>query len=222
MRKTFVLLGIFIVVTLVPLIPFLLWNESMEKGIAARLLAWGNDPGAVMGLTVGALSVDLFLPVPSSVVSVFAARRLSELYVPAWQGTALAIFAVWLGMTIAALSGWLVGRIGGEAVVRKMAGEEEFQRLNEKARQYGAAILVLFRAVPLCAESAALLLGCLRIPFWRSFFWPVALSNLGIALVYGILGAQTKDLPFWIVLVASIALPAAVSVVVRSVQKNAK
>lgn len=220
MRKIFILLGIFIGITLIPLVPFLLWNEALESAIAARFQIWGANPSLVFASTVGVLSVDLFLPIPSSVVSVFAVRQLTELVSPAWFGLVLAVLAVWLGMTIAALSGWIVGRIGGETAVRKLAGQEEFDRLNELAGKYGATILVLFRAVPLFAEVAALMLGCARVPFWRTFFWPVAISNLGIALVYGILGTRDNGLPLWAVLAASVVLPAAVSLFVKKIQKK--
>lgn len=215
MRKILILLGIFVGVTLVPLVPFILWNDSLETTIVAQLKSWSENPWSVFAAAVGFLGVDLVLPIPSSVISVLVVRQLSELIAPPWVGTAVAISGIWLGMTIAALSAWVVGRLGGEAVVRKLAGEE-FDQLNDLAEKYGATILVLFRAVPLFAEAAALLLGCARVPFWRTFFLPIALSNLGIALVYGILGTQNNGLPLWAILLASIVLPATVSVVAKS------
>ena len=76
-----------VVVLLLPIIPFLIWGDRFEAWVDA----WRNDPPspAIIALTVvGLLSSDIFLPVPSSVVSTFAGSQLGSLW-----GTAIS----WVG-----------------------------------------------------------------------------------------------------------------------------
>ena len=76
-------------------------------------------------------------------------------------------------------------------------------------------MLIVTRPLPLLAEAAVLLTGVSGLS-WRWFLPCVMLSNLGIALVYSILGrmafAQGQLL---IALVASIALPILATAIAR-------
>jgi 3-dehydroquinate synthase len=68
-------------------------------------------------------------------------------------------------------------------------------------------VLIVTRALPILAEAAVLLMGAARLP-WRQFLPAIMLSNLGIALVYSILGRLARDRGqlLWAIAV-SIALP---------------
>lgn len=204
-----------VLILALPLIPFLLWDQELEKAIVEWTRTCGSDPWIITGGVTAALAVDLFLPIPSSVLSVFCARHLSSIVTPSWLGLTLAAFSIWLGMTLGALSAFLLGKLGGQTLARKWVGEEEFARMQKIGNERGAMILVVLRAVPLFAEAAALALACSGVKFWKTFFVPVALSNLGIALIYCILGSSDNGLPFWAVFLASITIPAVVSLLAR-------
>ena len=205
---------IFLAVVL-PLVPFLIWNEPLESASRAWLEKYGNNPWAVSSGAVALLTVDLFLPVPSSVVSVLTARCLSTFVAPAWLGLLAAAGVLWLGMMSGAMLAWVLGKCGGETLARRWVGESEFQRLRDFGEKYGPIVLVLLRAVPLFAEASVLVLSVSGVRFWRVFFLPIALSNLGIAAVYVFLGSAQNGLPLSVVLLASIALPAAVSLAAK-------
>ncbi|MDO4576286.1 MAG: VTT domain-containing protein [Planctomycetia bacterium] len=205
------LVWLIFLLVLLPLIPFLLWNEPLEAGCRAWLENYGTRPVVVSAMAVTLLTVDLFLPVPSSVVSVLLARSLSTYLTPSWLGLLVACGVLWLGMTCGALLAWILGKLGGETLARKLSGEEEFEKMRAFNERHGGWILVLLRAVPLFAEASVLCLSVSGVRFWRVFFLPVALSNLGIAVVYCVLGSSDNGLPLGAVVTASIALPALVT-----------
>ena len=75
----------------------------------------------------------------------------------------------------------------------------------------GILILILARPVPVLAEASVLVIGTMRIGWWR-FFAAVGLSNLGIAAIYAALGDRVQ-LP--IAVVAAFAAPLVVAAVAR-------
>ena len=204
-------------ILLVPLVPFLLWEEPIEQGIRLLSTSEFQNPVVVSLIAIGLFLVDLFLPIPSSVVSVLTTHSLSSNVHPPMLGMLLAIFVIWLGMTLGALLAWAIGKLGGEALTRRFVGEKDFLLLQSIGERYGATVLVLLRAVPLFAEASVLMLSLSGVRFWRTFFWPIALSNLGIAAIYALLGSAQNGLPLWAIFVASIALPAIITLVAKIV-----
>jgi hypothetical protein len=87
--------------------------------------------------------------------------------------------------------------------------------MDRLGRRAGAWLLIVTRPLPILAEAAVLLLGTTSLA-WRAFLPPVLLSNLGIALVYAVLGQWAisyGELP--LALGASIALPLAATTIAR-------
>ncbi|MGE0610357.1 MAG: TVP38/TMEM64 family protein [Pirellulales bacterium] len=188
-----------------PLVPLLFFGDSLDARVAGWLDS-GLSPLTVWSLVVGVLASDVLLPVPSSAVSTFGGAQLGLL-----QGT----LASWIGMTLGAMGGFALARWLGRPLARRLAKAEDLQRLEGLGQRHGPRMLVMLRAVPLLAEASVLLLGTIRIP-WRRFLWPVSLSNLGIAAAYSAFGrfaAEYNALPA--ALIASIALPLAVTTIVR-------
>jgi uncharacterized membrane protein YdjX (TVP38/TMEM64 family) len=197
MRRLVRLLLVVTLVLLVPIVPFLCLAGPLEQW----LTDWTENPPSPLAtatLVVGLLSADVVLPVPSSLVSTLAGSQL---------GTLGGTVASWLGMSLGAGIGFGVARRWGRPVARHLASDEDLRRLDDLARRYGAAVLVVTRALPLLAEAAVLLVGLHRLSWWR--FWPpVLLSNLGIALAYsffGELASRNQWLP--VALGVSLGLP---------------
>jgi uncharacterized membrane protein YdjX (TVP38/TMEM64 family) len=155
---------------------------------------------------VGLLSTDVFLPIPSSVVSTVAGAQL---------GIVPATLVSWLGMTLGAGLGFALAKACGRPLAERFASADDLTRLDGLAEAYGPWLLVATRALPILAEAAVLLLGATHMS-WR-LFWPaILLSNLGIALVYAVLGHLARGqghLP--LALAASIALPLLATAMVR-------
>jgi uncharacterized membrane protein YdjX (TVP38/TMEM64 family) len=205
MRRLVRSLLVVTVVLLVPVVPFLFFAKPIEQWLAC----WSKDPPnrfVTGALVVGLLSTDVVLPIPSSLVSTLAGSQL---------GTVGGTVASWLGMSIGAGIGFGVARRWGRPVARRLASDEDLHRLDDLARQYGGAMLVVTRALPLLAEATVLLVGLHRLPWWR--FWPpILLSNLGIALAYSFFGevaARNQWLPA--ALGVSLGLPILMAVAVR-------
>jgi uncharacterized membrane protein YdjX (TVP38/TMEM64 family) len=189
----------------VPIIPFLLWGAQVER----LLTEWLTPPPAgplVFWLTAAALSTDVFLPVPSSLISTLAGTVLN---IP------LATLASWSGMTAGAIFGFAVARAFGRPLAMRFSSEAEFDRLDRLSERFGPRVLVLVRALPVLAEASVLLFGTTRLS-WRRFLPPVALANLGIAAAYSVLGyyGRTQNVILY-VLAASIALPLLATTMVR-------
>lgn len=185
----------------VPIVPFLVFGEAAESQMIGWLDA-SRSPGRIAALVMGLLAVDVFLPVPSSVVSTFAGKMLGF-----WGGTA----ASWCGMTLGVLIAVGLVRVFGRPLARRLASEEELARMDALASRYGVLLLVLARPIPVFAEASVLLLGTVRLG-WRRLLLAVSFSNLGIAAAYAALGDRVQ-LP--LAVAASIALPLAFTLVAR-------
>jgi 3-dehydroquinate synthase len=118
-------------------------------------------------------------------------------------------------MNLGAVGGFWLARWAGWPLARRFSQPRDLARTRRMALRYGAAALVMFRAVPILAEATVLLAGATRLP-WRRFLPPVIAANLGISIVYAVLGQTAKDydlLPAAIVL--SIAIPLTIAMLVR-------
>jgi uncharacterized membrane protein YdjX (TVP38/TMEM64 family) len=189
------------VVLAIPIVPFLWFGAYADARISEWLDA-SLPPWSVALLVVGLLASDILLPVPSSLVSTFAGRMLGF-----WGGTA----ASWCGMTLGAAAAFWLVRMLGRPLAKRLSTEEELARMDALADRLGVFGLVLARPVPVFAEASVLLMGTMRLAWWR-FLFAVGLSNLGIAAAYSALGDRVQ-LP--IALVASLAVPILVAALAR-------
>ena len=177
------------------LVPFFLWEEHITA-LAAQWLtqrgAWWLPP-AIAAL----LAADVFLPVPSSIVSTASGAALGFL---AGALTNLA------GMTLGC---WLGHRAG-----RAASGAADPKLLKLWAR-YGEWTLILTRAVPVLAEAAVLFAGMSRMPL-RRFLLLTTLANAGIAVLYAAVGAFAMAWNSFLgAFAGSLLIPAAAQAIMR-------
>ena len=186
-----------IVVLAIPIVPFVMFGERMD----AWLQAWREDPpgwpmvGAVVVLL---LATDVFLPIPSSLVSTLAGSQL---------GAAGGAAASWIGMSLGAVLGFALARRFGPLLVSWMTRPDDQRRTTALIERFGPLLLVLGRGVPVLAEATVLLFGMHGLA-WRRFLPPVLLANLGLALAYSLFGELAEryhSLP--LALAVAIALP---------------
>ena len=202
MRNVLIQITLVSIVLAIPVVPFLVVGGSLERAIESRLDE-RTSPAGVAVVVIGLLAGDVLLPVPSSVVSTFAGNRLGL-----FGGAA----ASWLGMMAGAIVAYLLARVFGRPLAAWLSDQQSLQRTEALSRRFGPAALVLARPVPVLAEASVLYLGAAGLS-WRRFLLPVALSNLGIALAYALLG-QAVALP--IALAAAVALPLTAAIVARA------
>jgi membrane protein DedA with SNARE-associated domain len=184
-----------IVVLAVPIVPFLIFGQ---EGMERALEQWREHPPPPMIVAtavVGLLALDIFLPIPSSLVSTLAGWQLG-----AAGGTA----ASWVGMSLGAAIGFALARWLGQPAVMWLTRADDLARTRLLAERFGPALLVLGRGVPILAEATVLLLGMHGMS-WRRFLPPVLLANLGLALAYAVFG-QIAERYQWLPLALAIAI----------------
>lgn len=198
-------LALLVVVLAVPLVPLLVWGESIHQATISWT-ATDPPPSVVVLVVAGLLTFDVFLPVPSSLVNTWAGAQL---------GTAVGGLVCFIGLSFGAALGFALGKWARPTVRERWLAEKEVVALEEAARRWGAAILVVTRALPLLAEAAVLLLGIQGLS-WRRFWPPVLLSNAGIAVAYAALGTLAAEQEWLVVALAiSAGLPLLVALLVR-------
>jgi len=186
------------------LLPFVLF-ESEFNAFAARVTQGGTATWLAASSIFGLLALDVFLPVPSSIVSTAAGVLLGF-----WRGTAV----VWTGMTIACLIGYWVGA-RASAMARRFVGDEGLARAERLVRRHGDWTILLCRPVPVLAEASVIFAGLVRASLPR-FLALTALSNLGIAAGYSAFGTYSMSLDSFVVaFVGALLIPGIVMGIAR-------
>lgn len=178
----------------IPLIPFLFFGETMEGGIEQWIRSQESRSVVAAGVVV-LLTVDVLLPVPSSIVCTVAGSSLG----PFW-GTLVST----LGMTLGALAGFGIGKFFGRIALQRWVDAEERRRLDRLVSRYGISILFLLRPVPLFAEGSLLFLGCSSMN-WTVFLLATLPIHFCLALLYALLGHYVS-LPLATLLSVGIAM----------------
>jgi uncharacterized membrane protein YdjX (TVP38/TMEM64 family) len=161
------------------LIPAFLLESSFTK-LGEVALSWSQDNSFYISLVVIiALTLDVFLPVPNGLTNTLAGVAL---------GWSLASLVVWIGLTLGAIFGYLVGRIAARPLAIKMVGELDFSNAEKAAERIDIEGLILARPVPAFAELSTLAAGLTKMPF-KKFMIVIALSNIGVAVIFSGLGA---------------------------------
>jgi uncharacterized membrane protein YdjX (TVP38/TMEM64 family) len=178
------------------LMPFVLFEDEFDAW-SVNLVRAGSSSWRTGAGVAALLASDVFLPIPSSIVSAFAGRWLGF-----WNGLA----AIWLGMTAACLVGYAFGRRASEAAGR-FVGPRGMTRAVSLADRHGDYAVVLCRPVPVLAEGSVIVAGIVGRPFGR-FVALTGASNLGIAAVYAAVGAFSLQAhSFLVVFLGAVALP---------------
>jgi uncharacterized membrane protein YdjX (TVP38/TMEM64 family) len=178
------------------IIPFLIFEQQFEA--LGTWLAEGHASGWASAFIIAALlALDVFLPVPSSIVSTGAGVLLGF-----WRGAAV----IWIGMTVGCAIGYAFGAKAAGAA-RRMVGEDGLARASTVMDRHGSWALVVCRPIPVLAESSVVFAGLVHSPV-QSFVWMTTLSNLGIALAYAAVGAYSMEVQsFLLTFAAALALP---------------
>lgn len=174
LRWTAVLLVLFAAVV----VPFFLLEAALAPSIE-RLQNSVDGTVSLFALVTLVLASDVFLPVPSSVVSTWAGAELGFVY-----GT----LAAWLGMSLGCLLAYELARRFGLKALRRFVGEKQYRKAEAFNAHYGLVTLALLRAVPVLAEASVFWAGLAGVTRLR-FMLVVLSANLGIATTYAAVGA---------------------------------
>lgn len=191
------------------LIPFAFFGDMLED---LALAALDHSAPALRGLVIaGLLSVDILLPIPSSLVMVGAAIALPPL---------AAFLTCFAGLMLGCAIGYCLGRRLGEPLLARMADDDRRAALSGWFARHGVVVIALCRPVPVVAELSVVMAGAARArPL--SFFMTCAAANAAIAAIYVALGTHVSD--GWTFLAACAAaslVPASGWLLLRSVTRN--
>lgn len=185
----------------VPIIPFLIMGDLVEQWVAQF-----ENSNWLSLIVILLLSGDIFLPIPSSVVSTFTGGQMDWL-----TGTCVS----WLGMNIGAILGFWFARQYGRSFALRFSQQEDLERAAGLTTRFGSGFLILARGVPVLAEASVLLMGVHGLS-WRRFLVPILLSNLGISLAYSAFGHVAAEHDWFpLAMGVSIGVPVLLTLVVQ-------
>lgn len=155
---------------------FVLFEEESMAMTRQFLAASPGAAGIILLVTVG-LALDVFLPVPATVLSAAAAATLGD--VPAFA-------AVWLGLSAGCVLGYEFGASAGHAALERLVSDASARRMRWLQGRFGLGALAICRPIPVLAEVSILLAGSARVP--RGFFYTITIgANVAVALLYVLL-----------------------------------
>lgn len=190
------------------LVPFFLFADVIEPRSLALI-----QTGSVVQRQVwvaALLAVDVFLPIPSSIVSTVAGASL---------GFASGALASMVGMTVGALIGYSSGRMLGPTLLQRLMTPASVARAEALTLRLGPWAVAVARPVPVLAEASVVLAGTHRMPL-GSFVLSTVLANCGVSLVYAWAGSHALSAAsFPLALGAALALPALATLLVRFVAR---
>ncbi len=163
------------------IVPFLLF-ENLFDTMATELLS-GQRAGEIFLATSVLLAADVFVPVPSSAVSVSAGMLL---------GMPMAFLACFLGLSAGALLGYGFGFYFRRWHFERWYRDDEFRQLSRQLSQYGFVVLLICRGVPILAELSVMVAGFHRYAFSK-FLAVMTLGNLVLAFIYAVIGEQVTN-----------------------------
>lgn len=181
---------LWVILITVVLLPFVLFGEQFEA-FGKQITQSDTSRWLVAGAVFSLLALDVFLPVPSSIVSTGAGVLL---------GFGVGTTVVWSGMMAGSLLGYAVGARGSGAA-RKLVGADGIARAADLVKRYGDLTIVLCRPVPVLAEASVVFAGLVRANYGR-FLRLTVTSNLGIAAGYAAVGAYSRRLDTYSFLIA--------------------
>lgn len=147
----------------------------------------------IISLLVG----DVFLPVPSSIISASSGVLL---------GFSLGSLVSTAGMTLGCIVGWLFGRWAAPVTIYKLVGDKSRLHFRALFQRYGLMAIVICRGVPVLAEASILLAGAANLSFLR-FLMFCFCSNLGISVAYAAAASQGSQGNLVYLIFASVLLP---------------
>lgn len=198
-----IVLGVAVVAAI--LVPFFLFDEAIEGWTRGFIEQSRGEPLLVALVLGGLLAGDIVLPTPSSLISTACGSCL---------GFVLGTVVSFVGMTLSAVAGYLIGR-GASGWAERQLKPGELDLLQRMHSRWGVWMLAAVRPVPVLAEASVLFAGVARMP-WQGALPLVLISNLGVSLCYAAIGALASGSDAgWLAFVAAALLSGAAMLMFR-------
>jgi uncharacterized membrane protein YdjX (TVP38/TMEM64 family) len=193
------LLGLFLLLALAVLIPFLIWGSGFERSFSREgAIAWLSGYGRWAGVAgILLLMSDLFLPIPATAVM----AALGFVYGPV------------IGGLIAALGGFLSGTLAyllcrwfGRPVAVRLLGPEELADGERLFARVGGWLVALSRWLPVFPEVIACMAGLSRMPP-LPFFTALACGAAPLGFAFAAIGHAGVDHPVLAITLSALVPP---------------
>ena len=183
-----------LLLTLMVVIPFLLWGERLEALLNIDSAQRELGDGAHAGLTgIALLVADLFLPIPTT--SILAG--LGIIYGPV-LGTVYGL----AGVMLAASTGYALGLFLGRPFALRWMGSH--LETGERAfSRHGGWIVAASRWMPVLPEVISVSAGVSRMPF-PGFLLAAFCGALPHCAVFALIGHLGAETPVWTVLISAL------------------
>jgi uncharacterized membrane protein YdjX (TVP38/TMEM64 family) len=148
----------------------------------------------------GLLLLDVFIPIPSSVIMIA-------------HGAAFGVlggFLLSLGASIGgAMIGWWIGQ-RGSTWMNRIVSPNEKRQANEFILKYGLLAIIISRLLPIIAETVAVMSGTTDLG-WRRVLMATAIGSIPPALIYAIAGSATTDIASGAMVTAGVIILAVIA-----------
>ncbi len=188
-----------IVITLI-IISFILFEHKLTLWIDLYTVKFSssNMMWMLAIFLIAALALDIVLPIPSSVIAVVSATAFGF-----WIGAGI----IWLGLMLSCCAGYLIGTASADFLFRRFTNKSDIIKAQSLAYKIGPGTLVALRGIPVLAETSVIAAGMVRYHF-PLFLLICGLSNAGLAMAYGYIGARAGVTnSFLLVVVGCVAVP---------------
>lgn len=175
--KGFRIILLFLLIAIAILIPFFIFEDTILAWLDTTLNTHTGARWTIAGILFSALSLDIFLPVPSSLISTLCGQCFGICY---------GAFLSFAAMTTSSLIGYGLGRCS-QKTAKRFLGEGESAMLSTFFNHYGMPILIALRTLPILAEASVLFAGLARYRFFPTLC-ATLLGNALISLLYALVG----------------------------------
>ena len=163
-----------ILITIV-LIPFFIFEESVNNRINVLISENGGSTFALAAILFAVLASDIFLPVPSCLLSAMCG---------AFLGPVLGFIVSFAAMSVSGVIGFFIGSTASSLARRLISDNEKSLKSNAKS---GPFMLFILRPVPVLAECSCVYAGLKRYNFTKCVVW-LSVGNAVISAVYAVIG----------------------------------
>jgi uncharacterized membrane protein YdjX (TVP38/TMEM64 family) len=161
----------------------LLLENVLGIDLEAMAAAWMADAGTGSAVAVVVLlGIDLFLPVPSSLVMVLSGATFGVVW-----GSALSL----LGSVGGEWIGFELARRYGRGASRWIVDPDEIDMLERQFARHGAAAVAITRALPIVMETMSIVAG-LSSMRRSTFLLASIVGTLPVVLIYAYAGAVSR------------------------------
>lgn len=173
--KNFKSMAIWAILITIVLIPFFIFEESVNNRINVLISENGGNTFALAAILFAVLASDIFLPIPSCLLSAMCG---------AFLGPVLGFIVSFAAMSVSGVIGFFIGSTASSLARRLISDNEKSLESNAKS---GPFMLFILRPVPVLAECSCVYAGLRRYNFAKCVVW-LSVGNAVISAVYAVIG----------------------------------